>query len=135
MFCSAFGWIFHIFLFLRVCAFLSFFFSASIMKVWLVFLLSPLTVTVNYIEEFKSILRDPYLISVWCLALKLSSYHFMGISGRSAYLDWYCLDKIFLCHFENTFCLYFPCSKISPRIINNLLLKVFCFLTPPFLKK
>ena len=33
-----------------------------------------------------------------CLALKLSSYHFMGISDRSAYLDWPLLDKIFLCH-------------------------------------
>lgn len=46
MFCSTFGWIFYITLVLLVCAFL---FLSSIMKVLLVFILSPLTVTVNYI--------------------------------------------------------------------------------------
>lgn len=46
MFCNTFGWIFYIALVLLVCAFL---FLSSIMEVLLVFILSPLTVTVNYI--------------------------------------------------------------------------------------
>ena len=50
MFRSTFGWIFYIALVLLVCAFL---FLSSIMKVLLVFILSPLTVTVNYIYEFR----------------------------------------------------------------------------------
>lgn len=51
---------------------------------------------------------------VRCLALKWSFYHFMGISDRSACLDRCLLDKTFLCHFKDIFCLCFPCSKFFP---------------------
>lgn len=60
-------------------------------------------------------LRGPLsYFCVRCLALKWSFYHFMGISDRSACLERCLLDKTFLCHFKDIFCLYFPCSKIFP---------------------
>lgn len=86
LFCGAFGWICYIILFLLVYTFP--FFLAL-----LGFLLSPLTVTVNYIWEFRGmrplsqhIKRPLFYFCIWCSALQLSGHFWLvSISGLETF--------------------------------------------------
>lgn len=74
-------WMDLLYYFVFACLHISFFFLA-----WLGFLLSPLTVTVNYMWEFRGMrplsqhIKKPlFYFCIWCLALKLSG-HFWSVS-------------------------------------------------------
>lgn len=71
----------------------------------------------------RHIKRPLSYFCIWCLALEISSCHFMGISDRSAYLDWCLLDKIFLCQISSVST--FLAQKFSWDEKYNPLLKFF----------